>query len=156
MTNFEKYKDDLMKIEGSFAFDKEQQKIVGCRDSADGIDECIDCEDCLFNNTQYCFESDKIKWLYSEYKESVLSDDELELINILSKINGKEYKYIYRSGCNVFLFSEKPPIDRFGVRFTDKCKYFIITDHNDDKSLFLNIKYKDGLYDVENKCFIKI
>lgn len=155
MTNFEKYKDDLIKIEGSFAFDKEQQKIVGCRDSADRIEECIDCEDCLFNNTQYCFESDKIKWLYEEYEKPILSDDELELIKILSKINGKKYRYITRNGNRIFLFSDKPPIDKYGVRFTDKCNYLIIDDRKDAKNLFSNIKYEDGLYDIENKTFIK-
>lgn len=152
MTNFEKYKDDLMKIEGAFAFDKEQQKIVGCRDSADGIEECIDCEDCLFNNTQYCFESDKIKWLYKEYKESILSDDELELINILSKIKGKEYKYIYRSGKYIYIFPDKPNVDRYGIRF-DRSNYFKFTGHID---LFSNIKFEYGLYDIKNKCFIEV
>lgn len=145
MTNFEKYKDDLMKIEGAFAFDKEQQKIVGCRDSADEIEECIDCEDCLFNNTQYCFESDKIKWLYKEYKESILSDDELELINILSKIKGKEYKYIYRSGKYIFIFSDKPNIDKCGTTL-DESDYLEITGHID---LFSNIKSEHGLYDIK-------
>jgi hypothetical protein len=37
----------------------------------------------------------------------------------------------------------------------DKCKYFIITEHSNVKNLFLNIKFEDGLYDIENKCFIK-
>lgn len=147
MTNFEKYKDDLMKIEGCFAFDKNTKKITRC-------DASMNCKNCLFDMRDCC-ENDKIKWLYEEYREPILSDDELELINILSKINGKEYKYIYRSGYSVFLFSKKPPIDRFGVRFTDKRNYLIITDHYGDESLFLNIKYKDGLYDIENKCFIK-
>jgi hypothetical protein len=147
MTNFEKYKDDLMKIEGSFAFDKNAKKITRCNAS-------MNCKDCLFAEWD-CSESEKIKWLYEEYKEPILSDDELELINSLSKISGKKYKYICRNGYSVFLFSEKPPIDRFGVRFTDKCNYLIITDRNDNNSLFLNIKYKDGLYDIENKCFIK-
>jgi hypothetical protein len=114
----------------------------------------MNCKDCLFDEGN-CYESDKIKWLYEEYKEPILSDDELDLINILSKINGKKYKYITRSGHTVFLFSEKPPMGKFGVRFADKCNYLIIADHNNAKSLFLNIKYEDGLYDIENKCFIK-
>jgi hypothetical protein len=147
MTNFEKYKDDLMKMEGCFAFDKNTKKITRCNAS-------MNCKDCLFDEGN-CYESDKIKWLYEEYKEPILSDDELELINILSKVNGKKYKYICRNCNSVFLFSEKPPMDRFGVRFTDKCKYFIITEHSNIKNLFLNIKFEDGLYDIENKCFIK-
>lgn len=146
MTNFEKYKDDLTKIKGRFAFDKNTKKIVRC-------DNRIDCKDCLFDNC--CLESNKIEWLYKEYEEPILSDDELELIKILSKINGKEYKYIYRSRYRVFLFSEKPPIDKFGVRFTDKCKYLLIDNRKDAKNLFSNIKHKDGLYDIEDECFIK-
>jgi hypothetical protein len=147
MTNFEKYKDDLMKIEGCFAFNKNTKKITRC-------DGSIICEHCLFDTEHPC-ENSKIKWLCEEYEEPILSDDELELINTLSKISGKQYKYICRNGFSIFLFSKKPPIDRFGIRFTDRCNYLIITDHYGDKSLFLNIKYKDGLYDIENKCFIK-
>jgi hypothetical protein len=153
MTNFEKYQDELMKIEGSFAFDKNTEKIAGC-DTTDGVKSCIDCKDCLFDKGN-CFESDKIKWLYEEYKEPILSDDELELINSLSKINGKKYEYIHKNGKRVFLFSEKPPMDKWGIRFTDKCNYLTIEEHSNAKNLFLNIKFEDGLYDIENKCFIK-
>lgn len=85
----------------------------------------------------------------------ILSDDELELIKILSKINEKKYKYIFRTGGTIFLFSEKPYIGKFGVRFVDKRHYLIIAEYNNPKNLFLNIKYEDGLYDIENKCFIK-
>ena len=85
MTNFEKYKDDLMKIEGTLAFDKNTREVVGC-----GCDSTrrIDCEDCLFNAGN-CSEGDKIKWLYEEYKEPILSDNELELIKALNKSMGK-------------------------------------------------------------------
>jgi hypothetical protein len=147
MTNFEKYKDDLMKMEGCFAFDKNTKKITRCNAS-------MNCKDCLFDEGN-CYESDKIKWLYEEYKEPILSDDELELINSLSKINGKKYEYIHKNGKRVFLFSEKPPMDKWGIRFTDKCNYLTITEHSNAKNLFLNIKFEDGLYDIENKCFIK-
>jgi hypothetical protein len=132
----------------SCAFDKNAKKITRCNAS-------INCKDCLFAEWD-CSESEKIKWLYEEYKEPILSDNELELINSLSKINGKKYKYICRNCNSVFLFSEKPPMDKFGVRFTDKCNYLIITEHSNDKSLFLNIKFEYGLYDIENECFIKI
>jgi hypothetical protein len=43
---------------------------------------------------------------------------------------------------------------KWGVRFADS-NYLIITEHNNAKNLFLNIKFEDGLYDIENKCFIK-
>lgn len=142
MTNFEKYKDDLMKIEGDFAVDRNTRKIVEC--------STLDCVDCIFNEKS-CFDTGKIKWLCEEYKPPVLSDDELELINILSKINGKEYKYIYRSGNYVFIFYDKPN-NRHGMILGEN-NYLEITGHID---LFSNIKYENGLYDIENKCFIEV
>lgn len=149
MTNFEKYKDKLIKIVGDFAIDKNTREIVGCN-TLNGVERRIDCEDCIFNK-ENCFESDKIKWLYSEYEEPILSNDELELINILSKINGKEYKYIAKNGHRAFLFADKPLIDEYGALLS-RCNHLNISGHID---LFSNIKFTDGLYDIENKCFIK-
>ena len=133
-----------MKIEGDFAFDKNTREIRRCDETDD-----IKCEDCLFN-TRNCFESDKIQWLYEEYKEPILSDDELELINVLSKINGEEYKYIYKRDKYIFIFSDKPDVCKYGVRF--KGNPLEMTGLTD---LFSNIKFENGLYDIENKCFIK-
>lgn len=144
MTNFEKYKDDLIKVEGDFAFDKNTGKVTRC-------DSHIDCEDCLFIS-KGCFGSGKIKWLYSEYKEPILSNDELELINVLSKINGKEYKYIYRRDKYIFIFSDKPNTDKCGIIF-DGSNCLEMAGHID---LFSNIKFEDGLYDIKNKCFIEV
>ena len=151
MTNFEKYKDDLMKIEGSFAFDKNTREIVGC-DTSDGVERCIVCEDCLFHEGD-CFESDKIKWLYSEYKEPILSNDELELIKALNKAMGKEYKYIARDLHGVIrLFEIKPDIGKSGNYYGE---YTYIDIASGDKVSFPNITHKDGLYDIKNKCFIE-
>lgn len=146
MTNFEKYKNKLIKIEGDFAFDKNTKKIVGCN-TLDGVERRIDCVDCLFNDTQYCLESDKIKWLYKEYEPPVLSDDEIELVNILSKINGKEYKYIYRRDKYIFIFSDKPNTDKYGIILDGSLEITGLID------LFSNI---DGLYDIKNECFIEV
>ena len=145
MTNFEKYKDDLVKIEGDFAFDKNTKEVVGCN-TLDGVERRIDCVDCIFNN-ENCFESDKIKWLYSEYEEPILSNDELELVNILSKINGKEYKYIYRRDKYIFIFSDKPNTDKYGIILDGSLEITGLID------LFSNI---DGLYDIKNECFIEV
>ena len=150
MTNFEKYKDDLMKIEGNFAIDKAQRRVVGC--SVNALGKRIDCVDCIFNEGD-CFESDKIKWLYSEYEKPILSDDELELINVLSKISGKEFKYIYKMrNQRVFIFCDKPFVDKYGV-ILDEGNYI---DISECLELFPNIKFEDGLYDIKNKCFIKV
>lgn len=147
MTNFEKYKDDLMKIEGTFAFDKNTREIVGC-DTTDGIKRCIKCEDCLFNLGN-CSESDKIQWLCKEYKELVLSDDELELIKAFNKAMGKEYKYIIRDRVGLIRFFETKP------RINELKNYGYIYIGSNYGILFPNITHKDGLYDIRNKCFIK-
>jgi len=148
MTNFEKYKDDLMKIEGIFAFDKNTRKVAEC-DTTDGIA----CEDCLFNSMD-CYEGNKIRWLCEEYKEPILSDDELEFIKVLSKISEKKIKYIHKTSHRVFLFSDKPPIDKYGI-LLDKSNYYDLSGYG-YIDLFPNIKFTDGLYDIENKCFIEV
>lgn len=142
MTNFEKYKDDLMEIGGEFAFNKNTREIVRCN-------SCINCEDCIFLSGE-CAENYKIKWLYEEYKEPILSDDELELINVLSKINKKVYKYIGRDALDVIrLFETKPDVSKTGNYYGDYSM-------SGKGILFSNITHKDGLYDIENKCFIEV
>jgi len=145
MTNFEKYKDDLMEIKGFFAVDKAQRKVVKC-------DSGIYCKDCLFNNPESHCEGDRIKWLYKEYEPPVLSNDELELIKILGKINGREYKYIARDGYGVIrLFEIRPRTNKTG----NYCgEYTYIDSASWSKILFSNITHKDGIYDIENKIFI--
>lgn len=152
MTNFEKYKDDLMKIEGSFAFDKNAEKIAGC-DTTDSVKSCIDCKDCLFDAGD-CFESDKIKWLCEEYEPPILSENELNLIKSISKVVGKEIKYIFRDNRNNMRFFEaKPKINALRNYYSlNKCNISINVMNGD---IFPNIQHKDGLYDIENKCFIK-
>lgn len=154
MTNFEMYKDDLMKIKGRFAFDKAQRRVVRC--NTDGLVEgCIDCKDCLFNDTQYCLESDKIEWLYKEYKPPVLSDDELELIKAFNKAMGKEYKYVARDTDGLIRFFETKPRINELKNYYNKDGYTYIGSNYGVLFLFPNITHKDGLYDIENKCFIK-
>ena len=150
MTNFEKYKDKLVEIEGDFeikfAVDKDTREVVKC-------DSHIECKDCIFFSRN-CAESDKIQWLCEEYEPLILSNDELELIKILSKINGEEYKYIYKRDKYIFIFSSKPIINNIN-------KYGVVLNSSDClemtglKDLFSNITFEDGLYDIENKCFIK-
>ena len=144
MTNFEKYKDDLMKIEGEFAVDKYTRGIVKCNSN-------IECEDCLLNSG--CSEKDKMKWLYEEYKKPILSDDELELIKALNKAMGKEYKYIARDTDGFIRFFETKPCINVLKNYYNKYGYTYIGSK--DGVLFSNITHKDGLYDIENKCFVK-
>jgi hypothetical protein len=100
-----------------------------------------------------CAESDKIKWLFEEYKEPILSDDELELIKAISKVANKEYKYVARDGDGIIkLFEIKPSTDKI-ENYYDEYTYVYIGLR--DRILFPRITHKDGLYDIENKCFIK-
>lgn len=135
-------------MEGHFAVDKVQQKVVKC-------DSSINCENCIFRDTQGCFESDKIKWLYQEY--NTLTNNDIDLIKTLNRIKNKEYKFIARRGNEVFLFSDRPKIFHtvYGTNYSSGGEYFHITEVNRTENLFPNIKQKDGLYDIENKTFIK-
>ena len=152
MTNFEKYKNKLIKIEGDFAFDKNTKEIVGCN-TLDGVERYIECEDCLFNSTG-CLESDKIHWLCKEYEKPILSDDELELIDILGKINRKEYKYVVRDAYGIIkLFEIKPALNKAGNYYGE---YTYVDIGLWDKIVFSNITHENGLYDIKNKCFIEV
>lgn len=153
MTNFEMYKDDLMKIKGSFAVDKNSKKIAGC-DTTEGVKSCIDCSDCIFN-AGYCFESDKIQWLYEEYEPPVLSADELELIKAIGKATNKEYKYLARQEGKIYLFTNKPFVHRgaFGNSYTSNNYFAYISDK--DETLFQNIENEIGIYDIKNKIFME-
>jgi hypothetical protein len=150
MTNLEKYKDDLMKIEGCFAFNKNTKKITRC-------DASMNCRDCLIGAGD-CYESDKIKWLYEEYKEPILSDNELKLIKALNKATGKEWKFIGRNKIGeVILFTDEPLIQNnaFGIYFKKEKGYCLYMNGN---YLFSNIAYDAGgcgLYDIENKVYHK-
>lgn len=145
MTKFEKYKDDLMKIDGDFAFDKVQRKVVGCCDVSD-----VECKNCEFD--EKCFESNKIKWLYEEYKPPVLSDDELELIKALEKAKKTKYRFIVRmkSG-RVVITCDKPYMDDVYHTYRNDKNAVIIDEHEE---LFQNIDFNVGPYDIENKCFV--
>lgn len=144
MTNFEKYKDDLIKTEGDFAFNKNTRKVVRC-------DRHINCKDCLFISRS-CSEVGKIQWLYEECEPLVLSDDELELIKAIGKVTKKEYKYAARDADGVIrLYETKPCTDKSGNYYGE----YTYADIGTWDRLFSNITHKDGLYDIENKCFIK-
>ena len=147
MKNFEIYEDDLMKIEGDFAINKAQRRIMRC-------DAFIDCKDCLFNEGN-CYESDKLKWLYSEYEPPVLSGGELELIKAISKATNKEYKYLARQDVKIYLFTNKPFVHRgaFGNSYTSNNYFAYISDK--DETLFQNIENEIGIYDIENKIFME-
>lgn len=143
MTNFEAYKDDILKIDGDIAFDKVQRKVVRCH-------KC-NCKDCEFN--EKCFENDKIKWLYKDYEPPV-SDDEIDFIKALNKLTRKKYKYIARDTEGIIRFFETKPKRNEIKNYYDLENGYVYIGVP-FKVLFPNIKFKDGLYDIENKTFIK-
>lgn len=62
MTNYEKYKDDIEKLQSnSIAFDKSKNKIVKCMN--------IICEDCAFYEKFDNCRLNAMKWAAEEYKE---------------------------------------------------------------------------------------
>jgi hypothetical protein len=160
MTNFEKYKDDLMKIKGDFGFSKTKQEIRACYYENNDV-ETIGCEDCLFNELPTCcYESEKIKWLYKEADEPVLTEDDFEFIKALNKATGKEWKYILRTISNkILIFCNNSRTVMLSNDFANSLYYsnedYIVIDEN-NKTLFKNIKFDDRIYDIKNKKFIKI
>lgn len=94
MKNFEKYEHQISKVVNedntltcSIAFVSGIKKQKMC--SLD--DDCNECsKECL-------------KWMHSEYKEQILTDDEKEIIksmvNIIHKF-GCEVNYVYKSECS--------------------------------------------------------
>jgi hypothetical protein len=160
MTNFEKYKDDLMKTKGDFGFSKTKQKIGVCAWVNNNI-ETVKCEDCLFDEpSTCCCDSEKVKWLCKEADESVLTNDDFEFIKVLEKIKKTKYKFIAKSlSGHVTLFVSKPFIYPQSTRTGNYYHYTnrknCVVFFEDTKDLFQGIKGKDGLYDIENKCFIK-
>ena len=136
-----------MKIDGEFAFNKHTREILKCGGR-------ISCKDCIFNEWN-CTGNNKIKWLYKEYEEPILSDDEFDLIKNIGRIKNKRYKYVVRTKSGeISLFVDKPTVleDDFG-RYCSSKRYFSVLDS--EKILFQNIRYEDGIYDIENKTFIK-
>lgn len=147
MTNFEKYREEIEKLKNKYSFTLDLDgNVVNCND--------ILCCNCKFQDFVTCKNS-KINWLFKEYEESILSDDELELIKNIGRIKNKRYKYVVRmeSGA-ISLFVDKPTVleDDFG-RYCSSKRYFSVLDS--EKILFQNIRYEDGIYDIENKTFIK-
>ena len=127
----------------TFKYDVKTNKITSCQN----------CADCKFLHDSRGYDCGcsvtKMKWLYQKYV--ILTDDEINFIEALNKITEKKYKYIARDTTgNIKFFETKP--SRNGLKnyynLKDGCIYI-------EGLLFPNIKFTDGLYDIENKCFIK-
>lgn len=107
MTNFEYYKDEILKYlsENNFAdmAVSWDGKILQCA-------EC-NCDNCVYKGKgKFCNEDLIIKWLYEEYKERkepvTLTTFEKELLN---KALQENYHYIVRDAdSDLYVFSNKP------------------------------------------------
>lgn len=146
MTNFEKYREEIEKLKNKYSFTLDLDgNVADCNN--------IPCCNCKFQDFATCKNS-RINWLFKEYEEFILSDDELELIKAINKVLGKEIKYMTRDEGNIMRFFEtKPKINGLGNYYSlNECSIHIDVLNG---SIFPSIQHKDGLYDIENKCFIK-
>lgn len=100
MKNWEKYEEAIKEIGFSFAVLKSSNEVVDC-----AIGRRFSCNECLFvDEPGYTCEDDRVKWLYSEYKEPVvLTDDERKLCELL----GDGWIARDKSG-KIFYYNEEP------------------------------------------------
>lgn len=148
MTNFEKYREEIEKLKNKYSFTLDLDgNVADCNN--------IPCCNCKFQDFATCKNS-RINWLFKEYEESILSDDELDLIKAIGKATNKKYKYLAKQkGGRTTLFTNKPFINNYtyGYSYTTNNDFADIS--NKGLTLFENIKNESGIYDIENKCFIK-
>lgn len=59
MKNFEKYEEEIKKLNYSFGFNPKTKQIF----------ECYNCSHCLFYDHEegFCLNNEIVKWLYEEY-----------------------------------------------------------------------------------------
>ena len=88
MLNAEKYKDEIQKILDrgyDIAIEKETKKIVACDDTC--------CDNCALNSKSNCSLHIE-RWLISEYKEQILTEEEREYLSSVIKPFRKFVVYI--------------------------------------------------------------
>lgn len=88
MLNAEKYKDEIQKIldRGYDAtLNKKTKKVVACRET--------NCNHCAFFTIKSCV-YEREKWLISEYKEPILTEEEKEYLSAVVKPFRKFVVYI--------------------------------------------------------------
>ena len=88
MLNAEKYKNEIQKIldRGDDAtLNKKTKKVVACRET--------NCNHCAFFTIKSCV-YEREKWLISEYKEPILTEEEREYLSSVIKPFRKKVEYI--------------------------------------------------------------
>lgn len=79
MLNAEKYKDEIQKLldRGDDAtLNKKTKKVVACRET--------NCNNCAFFTIKSCV-YEREKWLISEYKEPILTEEEKAYLSVIIK-----------------------------------------------------------------------
>lgn len=74
MTNFEKWKDEILKLAKNnriFAVDKRDMSVYDC--------ENISCCECTFQDGSYDCNNERIMWLYEEYQEPPVDWSKVEV-----------------------------------------------------------------------------
>ena len=90
MLNAEKYKNEIQKILDrgyDIAIEKETKKIVACDDTC--------CDNCVLNSKSNCSLHIE-RWLISEYKEQILTEEEREYLSSVIKPFRKDVEYIVK------------------------------------------------------------
>ena len=128
MTNFEKYREEILKITKNgahFAVPKKAQVPIACT--------CLSCVDCLFNG---CCHPKKIRWLYEEAVEPAptLTVKERAFCEIVRS------GYIARDSDTTLWVFTSEPIELDGVwgNEDDECAFNIIG------GVFRFITYESG------------
>ena len=149
MMNFEKYKKDIEKLKYRFGYDVETNEIKGCNSMG-----CFHCAFCDRANNYECRQK-QIEWLYKEYL--VLTDTEINLINILSEMTGRTYNFITRDRSDVITLYPDIPIvnnDEHGKYYEGQSDCINILETK-TKKIFQNIQQEDGIYDISEGYFIE-
>lgn len=134
MTNFEKYKDEILNF-------IDDCKFFDCSVAVDLTtgkpEKCckIDCNKCLFRNSN-CNQG-LIKWLYEEYKELKIETPKLSKFEF-DFCNTVLYGYIVRNEDGDLVLFKREPVRKFA---TISSKYGYWTDSYDeyDSGISINI-----------------
>lgn len=131
MTNFEKYKDKIKKLDCGFSFrvNKNSWEIEKC--------DPLDCKNCFFRSKQViCCNKLTFNWLCEEYKEHLTTDS----INILKMFDSK-FKYIVRNKTWLKFFAEKDG----GYKLIDYSMF-----NEDIMNINFNILEENKRYSIED------
>lgn len=133
MKNIEKYEHEISKLVA------EKKHSIACAIAIiAGINDGLHCECGCFNCQKKC-----IEWMYSEYKEQILTEEEKEIVRVMLDFTHKfgctviDVKKIYIGNCKSFIsIRYENPV----VRTNDAISSPII-DNDKFKGMELNRKY---------------